>query len=159
MTSKKLNLGCGEFALPGYINVDLQPPADVIGNFLQMEFSDVTDVQMIHILEHVSWQESARTLQLVCSWMVEGGTITVEVPDMEAIMARGTYDYFAEIAIYGIQSAIGEFHLAGFTEAKLRALMTSVGFTVTGSRTFLSEHPARPGFPCLEVCGVRGVAE
>jgi hypothetical protein len=150
---KKLNLGCGEFTLPGYINVDIQPPADVIGDFLQMEFSAVTDVVMSHILEHISWQETAAVLKKVHSWMVPGGTILVEVPDMDAVMARGTYDQFAEIAIYGIQSAIGEFHLAGFNLGKLTSFLTTAGFTVTSNRAFISDHPARPGFPCIEAIG------
>ncbi len=147
----KLNLGCGEFPLPGFINVDLQAPADVVGDFTKdFTFTNVQEVRMTHVLEHIPWTRTVETLTLVHSWMVPGAEIIVEVPDMDAIIARGVFDHDAQIAVYGIQSSPGEFHMAGFTVRNLRIALAEAGFANTAAVTFLSEHPARVGFPCLE---------
>jgi predicted SAM-dependent methyltransferase len=151
--AKKLNLGCGAFTMPGFINIDIQEPADVIGDFTRMEFSGVDEIVMSHVLEHISWQRTDEVLALVRSWMKRRALLTVEVPDMNAILQRGIYDQVAEIYIYGIQSAIGEFHLAGFTQEKLAYRMEAAAFTVQSSRAFLSETQGRVGLPCVEVIG------
>jgi predicted SAM-dependent methyltransferase len=150
---KKLNLGCGAYTLPGYVNIDMQPPADVIGDFTEIQFSDVTEIRMSHILEHLPWSRVPEILHNLRLSMVRDAEIIIEVPDMEYIMQRGVYDRFAEIAIYGIQSAPGEYHQAGFTQQSLALKLTDAGFTVSNWRVFLSEHEARPGFPCIEVIG------
>lgn len=147
----KLNLGCGEFTMPGYINVDIKPPADAIGDFTKdFDFHDVEEVVMSHILEHIPWSRTLETLKLVHSWMRPGAQLTVEVPDMQTVFERGVFDVAAQIATYGIQSSEGEYHMAGFTDELLRSALEQCGFTVKETRRFTSEHPARPGFPCLE---------
>lgn len=150
---KKLNLGCGEYTLPGYINIDIQPPADVIGDFTEMEFTHVTEIRMTHVLEHLPWVRVPEILHNLRQWMEPEGQVIIEVPDMEAILKRGVYDQWAEILIYGIQSAPGEYHQAGFTMQSLGLKLSDAGFNVVGWRAFPSEHPARPGIPCIEVIG------
>jgi len=150
---KKLNLGCGQFPVPGYINVDLFPPADVVGDFTEMQFSAVTEVTMYHVLEHLPWRATKPTLRLVRSWMEPGATILVEVPDMRAILGMG-FTRITRGAIYGEQSSDGEFHKTGFTERMLIADLLECGFEDVRTRTFQSTHPAREGFPCLEAVAV-----
>lgn len=154
----KLNIGCGAYPLEGYTNIDADPKyeefADIIGDFSEMEFEGVEVVEMSHLLEHISWQQTEGVLVLVRSWMVQGGKIRIEVPNMEAIMARAVFDQAAQIAIYGIQSTEGEFHLAGFTRFSLMQKLAKSGFEVRGWRIFQSDHEQRKGFPCLEVVGV-----
>lgn len=154
--AKKLNLGCGGFPMEGYINVDLEPPADVIGDFTtDFEFTDVEEVRMHHVLEHISWQRTNGVLRLIHSWMLPESRIIVEVPDMAAIFVRGLFDDYAQVAIYGIQSAPGEFHMAGFTKASLSMALAKAGFANLGARCFASDHPARMDFPCIEAIAVR----
>jgi hypothetical protein len=150
----KLNLGCGEFTLPGYCNIDLQPPADVVADFRELSFSDVEEVEMSHVLEHLSWQDTNAVLHQVRLWMRAGGTLRVEVPDMGMILARGVWDKDAEIAVYGIQSGEGEYHKSGFNAEKLRVCLEHTAWRVDQVRSFASTHPARPGFPCLEARAV-----
>lgn len=152
----KLNLGCGQYPLEGYTNIDFDPEAkaDITADFSTLTFEDVEAVEMSHILEHISWQQTEGVLRLIRSWMREGGSIRIEVPNMEYILERAIFDIGAEIAIYGIQSAEGEFHLAGFTRSKLMRQLRENGFEVTGWRQFESTHEMRQGFPCLEVTAV-----
>jgi len=153
--SKKLNLGCGEFPLEGYTNVDLRPPADVIGDFTtDFDFKDVDEVIMSHVLEHLPWGTTNNVLALVRSWMNSGGKIIIEVPDMAAAFNRGVFDEWAKIVTYGIQDGEGEYHKAGFTLEKLAKNVMECGFELEQGRTFLSEHRMRRGMPCIEVIGI-----
>ena len=57
MNSLKLNLGCGKKRIPGYVNVDKFGDPDVahdLENFpWPWETNSVTDIQLIHVLEHL----------------------------------------------------------------------------------------------------------
>lgn len=147
----KLNLGCGDHPLEGYVNVDLHSDsADVKGDIRELTFEGVEEVVMSHVLEHMPWKETCDVLERVHSWMIDGGVLSVEVPDMQAVFERGVFDMDAQIATYGIQSAPGEIHMAGFTDVMLADAINQSGFTTQEVRRFVSQHPARRNFPCIE---------
>jgi hypothetical protein len=146
----KLNIGSGEFPMDGWVNIDLFPPADIVGDVREMEFEGARAVNMDHSLEHFSYHEVAHLLRTIHSWCVSGADIRIEVPDMGEIMRRGDTDPLGMIYTYGAQSREGEFHLCGFTDASLKGLLEACGFKDVQTRVFLSEHRYRPGMPCLE---------
>lgn len=147
----KVNLGCGGYPEPGFTNVDLFPPADLVGDFMEMDFEDLSEVTMIHSLEHLPWVRTSEILARIKGWLVPGGILTIEVPDMAEIMRMGTGDSRWISWVYGVQSHAGEHHQAGFTEPLLLGLLELQGYTVMSAITFLSNHPMRVGFPCLKV--------
>lgn len=150
----RLNIGSGEFPIEGYVNVDLYPPADVVGDVCELEFGGVEHVVMSHSLEHVSWRKTLPLLTHIHGWMNEGAGIVIEVPDMEEIM-RNPDPVWWLAYVYGAQAPHeGETHRAGFTAPILAALLEHAGFREVTTRTFLSEHPYRPGMPCLEATAV-----
>tara|TARA_Y100001968_G_scaffold312020_1_gene334739 strand:- start:1493 stop:2062 length:570 start_codon:yes stop_codon:yes gene_type:complete len=57
MNSLKLNLGCGEKRIPGYINVDKYGTPDIKHNLESFpwpwETNSVSDILLIHVLEHL----------------------------------------------------------------------------------------------------------
>jgi predicted SAM-dependent methyltransferase len=155
LSGKRVNVGSGHTPLDDHVNVDIFPPADIVGDFMDMRFADVAHVEMSHILEHVPWRHSLNALRIVHSWLAPGGTIHIEVPDMTKLLAMGT-DYIGwELAIYGAQVSPGEFHQAGFSVETLVNLSADAGFVVDRVRTFLSEHRERLGYPCIELEGHR----
>lgn len=150
-TVTRLNLGCGGYPLDGYTNLDLYPPADIVGDFMQMEFTGLEEVAMIHSLEHLPWVETPQILTRIKGWLAPGGTLRIEVPDMEAIMAMGTAGTVWNQYVYGCQAHEGEYHKAGFTEDLLAGLLELVGYRIVSTRRFVGGHPMREGFPNLEV--------
>lgn len=155
----RVNLGCGEFPLEGWVNLDAFPPEGhhevVKADMRKAVYHDLEEVLMEHSLEHIPWPDVVPLLMRIRSWMAPGGKIHIEVPDMREIMRRGELERFWMQYIYGAQLPHeGEFHRCGFTEATLTNLLTSTGWFVQESREFLSEHPYRPGMPCLSATAV-----
>jgi predicted SAM-dependent methyltransferase len=145
----KLNLGSGQYPLDGWWNVDLHCDADTQADFRDLHFTNVEKIRMSHLLEHISWRETVDVLTQVRGWLRDGGTLEVEVPDMDAIMALGTQHPLWFKYVYGDQSHAGEYHLAGFTANSLGASLRQAGFTVRTVDRFVSTHKGRDGMPCL----------
>lgn len=144
----RLNLGCGGLPLKGYTNVDLHnEAADVVGDVRSLQFQDVAEVVMYHLLEHLERKDTIPVLQRIRSWMLNRAPITVEVPDMAAIMAAPRLQWVSDI--YGSQEHDGEFHKNGFDAYSLAWVMREAGFHDVEVESFVSEHPMRPGMPCL----------
>ena len=143
----KLNVGCGRHVLDGWTNVDAYTNADIQGDIRTLVFQDVHEVNMSHLLEHLPWAQTAVILERIRGWMIPGGTITIEVPDMKALMAHPPPDWV--IYIYGAQSQPGEFHQTGFTRESLSAQLYMAGYQNVTCKEFLSDHPYRAGMPCL----------
>jgi predicted SAM-dependent methyltransferase len=146
--TKMVNLGCGKYPLPGYVNVDLHEPADVQGDVWDLNFDDVEAVRMDHFLEHFSHRVTLQLLMRVRSWMKPGGMLQVEVPDMDTIMGGGYKDWLRYV--YGSQQHEGEFHRSGFTTESLYAVLKDAGFTEIKTACFESEFKTRRGMPVLQ---------
>lgn len=85
----KLNLGCGDKLLPGYINVDSAPSRkgfvpDVLADLRELPFDPgtVSEILAIHVIEHFyAWETS----ELVRHWMellLPGGSLILECPNL-----------------------------------------------------------------------------
>lgn len=149
----RLNLGSGQYPLDGWVNVDaFCEAADLRVNIIRADFSayEITAVRMSHVLEHISWRETVPLLERIRSWMVPGGVLTVEVPNMGRIMALGTKHPLWFKYVYGDQSHPGEYHLAGFTKSMLIDALENAGWQEVMVRRFESGHKGREGMPCLE---------
>ena len=146
----KLNLGSGRLPLEEYVNVDLHEEVDVKGDIRYLSFYDIEEVRMSHLLEHLPWADTVPVLERVKGWMRPGGLLMVEVPDMELIMAEAHSNPDWVAWVYGSQYHDGEYHKTGFTVRTLEAAIVGAGFSEVAVRQFRSEHPYRPGMPCLE---------
>ena len=150
MIAERVNLGCGEFPLDGWINVDAYcDAADVREDVFDCTFFGVRECRMDHFLEHISWLRTGELLRKVRTWMVPGGSLRIEVPDMSEIMQRDGSDPLCQAYIYGSQQHEGEYHRAGFTERSLRWALEDAGWRVEDAFSFPSQHPNRVGMPCL----------
>lgn len=86
----KLNLGCGEYYAPGWINVDLNFEGNVtpdrvvdVTQFLPAEFGTVERIYAGHLLEHLHHDTVVETLDLWHRYMTSSGRLIVVGPDCD----------------------------------------------------------------------------
>lgn len=148
----RLNLGCGHEPLEGWTNVDAYAEqADIIGDIRELQFEDVEDVLMVHVLEHFSWRETRQVLARVHGWMRKGGQLIVEVPDMQTITGEAMLNPDWIRYLYGSQEHEGEYHRTGFTAHSLSMHLHATGFTIRRLERFRSQNRHRYRMPCLEI--------
>lgn len=134
----KANIGCGREHLEGYLNVDIQQPADAIMDAHKLDFLDnsLDEVASSHFLEHVSMHETVSVLQEMHRVLKPGGLINLEVPDLEYCVKEWlntdeTDEHkwgFNLMRIFGSQLNEYEYHKTGFTDIHLKRLLEAVGF-------------------------------
>lgn len=138
----KLNLGCGNRKIHGFINVDareeVQP--DVIYNVAKIheKFQGVDLIYASQVLEHfptkpfpfqpVTWKE------LLINWnkaLKNGGILRLSVPDLRAAceyyLLTNDFDS-VQAAFYGGQKYDFDFHYHGWTFDTLSKELKSIGF-------------------------------
>ncbi len=90
----KLNVGCGDYPLAGWTNLDADPatPADVHADALDylVGCADATfaEVYAGHFLEHLTPEDARRFLSECYRVLKPGGQLGIVVPDTYAVMRR-----------------------------------------------------------------------
>ena len=88
----KVNLGCGNSYIEGWVNVDSNPAvrADVYMEafeFVRAHGAEVDELYMGHFLEHLMPASASALLALIADELPEGARVSAVVPDMRAIFA------------------------------------------------------------------------
>ena len=139
---KKLNIGCGNRKLHGFINIDarLETQPDLVCNVTDIHehFSDVDLIYACHVLEHlpsVPFSMSSKTWKdALESWyksLKSGGVLRVAVPDLNAACEYciTTRDFETVRGFfYGGQENDFNFHYHGWTFDTLSSDLQKVGF-------------------------------
>jgi hypothetical protein len=123
----KLNLGCGDSPIEGYINLDGKF-GDVI---YPLAYQEVDEIRASHVLEHFGREESFDVLQQWASCLKIGGILKIAVPDFSDLMRRkglGEILPFEDI-IMGGQVDDTDYHKSLWDLDKLRTLMGYCGLT------------------------------
>jgi hypothetical protein len=150
----KLNLGCGNKPLKGYVNVDKTIPSgyddlDFIVDDVTV-LSDIADescseIIAYHLLEHLPQHLVENTLFMWRRKLVTGGSLILELPDIlkccrnviEGFESRDEFKYLrlGLIGIYGdISSQAYKSHMEhlwGYTPQSLAKVLDNVGFKNT----------------------------
>lgn len=87
---KKLNLGCGDKILPGYVNVDVVPSRrglkpDVLCDLHKLtpfEDNSVDEILSVHVVEHFWRWEVTDVLREWARVLRPGGTMILECPNL-----------------------------------------------------------------------------
>jgi predicted SAM-dependent methyltransferase len=149
----KLHLGCGSNSLEGYLNIDIEDWSgicDMITSCTNLSMFSDNSVERIFnhaLLEHVPPWDTHKALREWYRVLKPGGTIQIEVPDIERIFE----DWLLK-GVLGENEAIdnifggnkkpnkaykAQHHLTGFTFKRLTGMMGQVGF-----EAFVrTEHP------------------
>ena len=136
--SIRLNLGCGRYPLPGFINVDqfANVNPDLVCNALDLPYApgSVDAIYCGHLLEHLTLKEGRQALAYWRGLLKPGGTIAVTVPNFDILakrhLANPTAESMREFNDQWIYSYVQEsLHKYCYNEALLVQAMTEAGLT------------------------------
>jgi len=136
--SKKLNIGCGDVPVKGYINIDLHvAAADVRMDALHLDYADGTIAEIFssHLLEHFGKRDVPRALKEWHRVLQYRGRLSMNLPNLEwclknwlSLPEKDKYGLALDM-IYGLQTNDGEYHKTGFTCARLEKLLADAGYS------------------------------
>lgn len=172
----KLNIGCGNHPLLGWVNLDGSPSAicDVVATVPPLPYGDasVDEVYCGHVLEHFDETGGDALLAEVRRVLVPGGKLGVVVPDARAIMGRwlsGVHEaveYPSEVyrdtadldevcRLFVFSTVQESRHQWLFDEVTLRRKLRRAGFKIVGSIDRMRDP--RLGSAAWYQCGVDAV--
>lgn len=162
MERLRLNLGSGPKPRPGWVNVDLQPDADLALDIRRpLPFPDAScdEIYAEHVLEHLAYPGEVE--EVLADWfrvLARGGSISLGVPDTADVLqayASGDGRYFDwcraqpwnpswietrldQINFHFRQQSpnFGEAHLYAYDFETLAARLAAAGFVDVASRPF-----------------------
>jgi predicted SAM-dependent methyltransferase len=138
----KLNLGCGDRKIHGFINIDARGECnpDIIADIrnTQKIYKDVELIYACHVLEHFPMKPSTfqdtTYLQILKNWydtLKSGGILRLSVPDFEVACSRylstGNLSEIKHL-INGGQKYDFDFHYCCWDFATLKKTLHDVGF-------------------------------
>lgn len=147
----KLHLGCGGTYLDGYTNIDypvtdktiMNVKADIYQDIRTLEYSinSIDEIRNHHVFEHFNRVESLKVLLQWRNWLKPGGKLVVETPDFFwcsflYIISPFKFRMHLSRHIFGTQEAFWANHLDGWDKAKLKKVLSLLGF-----ENFKFSHP------------------
>lgn len=91
MAQVKLNLGCGDNLLEGYINVDkYDKAADVQADITELPYEDnsVDKVVAYQVIEHVPYNLNDKLFAEIYRVLKPAGTAILETPDIDVVAVK-----------------------------------------------------------------------
>jgi len=149
----KINIGCGDKKLDGYVNIDLSN-ADLIHDVRQpLPYKDnsIQEIYAKHIIEHFSRAEWELIKKDWYRVLEPNGLLTIECPDFIRCMKRyienseNRRDYWM-LTIYGRQQNEGQYHKNGFYLEKLKKELMDEGFLIKEFYWLFDKTPDINGF-------------
>ena len=152
----RLHVGCGQEAIPGWINVDIRalPGVDRVVDVTQgLPFSDLDAIYAEHFLEHLSLEQGLAFLRECRRALADPGVLRLSTPNLDWVYAT---HYRPERWSSGRESLAdcmqlnrafrGWGHQFLYNRAALLAALSAAGFaSVTFHRYGQSEHPELSG--------------
>jgi len=149
----RLNLGCGNYPLKGFTNVDKYENVhpDLVSNALGLPYESetVTEIYCGHMLEHLTLEEGRKALRYWKSLLIPGGKITVTVPDFDYLVKLYLEDPTPENLIKLNEETIYSYcqeshHQYCYSGDLLKKVMASAGFVSLEKLPVDHEYFANP---------------
>lgn len=124
---RKLNLGCGEYPVEGYENIDIKTGHSIYP--LEEADNSVDEIRASHVLEHFSHREIQKVFAEWCRALKPGGLIKIAVPDFDLICRLHTNGQLDHADLYLMGGHIDEYdqHGTAFTDNRLCQLFFDAG--------------------------------
>lgn len=131
----KLNLGCGNKKLPGFVNVDIQGNADIVADVREVPLDDsvADELHAYHVIEHFYLWEVG---ELLAEWrrlLKPGGRLVLELPSIELAarnLLAGLGDQMCMWPFYGDPGHRDPYmcHRWGYTPSTITKTLEAAGF-------------------------------
>jgi len=140
----KLNVGCGKVKFPGWVNIDIEPGADLVIDVRKGLPFDDNSVDLIyseHFLEHLTFEEGEKILREFRRCLKKTGVLRIAMPDLGWVIQEYNKDFkyqnwfpgpeykFVETKGMAVNMAFRWWgHKYLYNEEDLRNQLTKVGF-------------------------------
>lgn len=137
----KLNLGCGEFSLDGFVNIDcisagaVQPDLviDFVASQLPYGNETVDQIWMIHCLEHIEMSKWGPLLGELLRVLKVNGTLTLAYPEFKECARRfidneNNQRNFWRATLYGRQLYDSDYHVVPMDSHEIKEILEVAGF-------------------------------
>lgn len=160
--------------MEGWVNCDLiaTPAVDVVCPADNLPFADdeADEILSEHMIEHLTYYQFNRTMAEWYRVLKPGGVLTIECPDLLAVCKlfvesteygryQSSLGYWPVICqIYGHQRGrseeeeMSQVHKSGYTPARLREILTGIGY---GDFEDLPALRNAPGAPAMRLRGIK----
>lgn len=156
----KLNLGCGNNKLDGYLNIDkFDKEADFLADMVDIDLpsESIEEIVIYQALEHTQWNLLEKILGNCYRLLQSGGRLIIEVPDIDVvcrkILSEGLTQQWHD-NIYGgyyrpqdkdrypdWEFHLGSVHYQAFNFNKLNNALLTSGFKNIRQRPMEEKHP------------------
>lgn len=96
MRPLKLNIGCGKVKYPGWVNIDMEPGADLVIDIrkgLPFDDGSVDLIYCEHVIEHFTYEDGEKVLKEFKRCLNEKGVVRIAVPDLDYVIAKYNGDW------------------------------------------------------------------
>ncbi|MFW9872283.1 MAG: autotransporter strand-loop-strand O-heptosyltransferase [Candidatus Thorarchaeota archaeon] len=146
----KLNLGCGNEILPGYINIDRYNNTGVVDvkadlSDLPFESETVDEIYTSHVFEHIGINDMYAVLEEWRRVLTVGGKLILKLPNLERevkiwLDAPDEKKWSEVKRIFGSQTHEGNTHFCGFNPGSLKSFLEEFDFNVDSALLGNSGH-------------------
>lgn len=133
----RLHLGCGGRLWPDWVNIDLDC-GDVHCDIRKLPYEDdsADEIAAIHVFEHFYRHEAARVLQEWHRVLKLGGTLTLELPSLDKMLAylQQTKHLDQQMFLWGLygdprtHQGVEDLHKWAWTAKELKTVLFDAGF-------------------------------
>ncbi len=133
----RINVGCGEKALDGYLNIDFRelPNVDLVADARDLPFEEGTlaEIMSAHLVEH--FRQHQFTTVILPHWhslLRLGGQLRIICPNWAVMLTRVVSGDMSQrdfkILTFGLQDYSGDDHFSMYTPESLAKILEDAGF-------------------------------
>ena len=136
MNPLKLNIGCGQVKLNGWVNIDIDPNADLIVDVrkkLPFKNENVDFIYNEHLFEHLTFEEGKKFLHECHRCLKTSGVLRIATPDLDYVIAKYSGDWKNQDWLTW----------AGFEFISSKGMMINISFRNWGHQYLYNEEDLR----------------